>query len=55
MAKKKASNSKAGAKSTEQKAKEARAMASGKIEIDTIKKVGFVKSLGFFRICLSNF
>jgi hypothetical protein len=46
MAKKKASNSKAGAKSTEQKAKEARAMASGKIEIDTIKKVGFVKSLG---------
>ena len=45
MAKKKASNSKAGAKSTEQKAKEARAMASGKVEIDTIKKVGILKGL----------
>jgi ElaB/YqjD/DUF883 family membrane-anchored ribosome-binding protein len=45
MAKKKASNSKAGAKTTAQKAKEARAMASGKVEIDTIKKVGILKGL----------
>jgi hypothetical protein len=46
MAEKKASNSKAGAKTTVQKAKEARAKASGKVEIDTIKKVGIVKGLG---------
>jgi hypothetical protein len=33
-------------RSVESRAKEARSKASGKIEIDTIKKVGFVKSLG---------
>ena len=44
--KKVASNSPKGAKTTEQKAKEARAMASGKIEIGTIKKQGFIEKLG---------
>jgi hypothetical protein len=34
------------ASSLKKQAKKARSKASGKIEIDTIKKVGFVKSLG---------
>lgn len=41
-----AANSPKGAKTTAQKAKAARASASGKISMDTIKKVGIVKGLG---------
>ena len=43
--KSKASNSKEGAKTTAQKAKAARASASGKISIDTIKDFGIVKAM----------
>jgi hypothetical protein len=32
--------------STKEAAKKARSKASGKVEIDTIKKVGFIKNLG---------
>jgi hypothetical protein len=44
--KSKASNSKEGAKTTAEKTKAARASASGKITIDTIKKQGVVEGLG---------